>query len=135
MASSIIKSQTAINQIIERTLLDGSCILVRIAPSPKRTKKMASSIIILLSSIVILLLTHAIRWVLHLVRITPPPKEQKMASSIIKLLSIIRIKFRKNLGPFLHEFKHMFLIFKQHYTYFHTLFYSHISPKKLKTIF
>ena len=28
------------------------------------------------------------------------------------------------------EFKHMFLVFKQHYTYFHTLFYSYIFPKK-----
>ena len=39
MASSIIKSQTAINQIIERTLLDGSCILVRIAPHHLKEQK------------------------------------------------------------------------------------------------
>ena len=29
-----------------------------------------------------------------------------------------------------HVFKHMFLVFKQYYTYFHTLFYPYVFPKK-----
>ena len=33
-----------------------------------------------------------------------------------------------------HNFEHMFLVFKQHYTYLHTLFHSHVFPKKLKTV-
>ena len=32
-------------------------------------------------------------------------------------------------------FKHMFSVFKQHYMYFHTLFYSYKFPKKLKLLF
>ena len=28
-----------------------------------------------------------------------------------------------------HVFKYIFLVFKQHYTYFHTLFYSHVFQK------
>ena len=33
-----------------------------------------------------------------------------------------------------HEFKHMFSIFKQYNMYFHTLFLPHIFPKKLKIV-
>ena len=33
-----------------------------------------------------------------------------------------------------HVSKHMFSVFKQYYTYFHTLFHSHLFSKKLKTI-
>ena len=31
-----------------------------------------------------------------------------------------------------YEFEHMFLVFKQHYTYFYTLFHSYIFSKKIK---
>ena len=34
-------------------------------------------------------------------------------------------KYRTRL---VHMFKHMFSVFKQHYTYFHTLFYPHVFP-------
>ena len=30
------------------------------------------------------------------------------------------------------KLKHMFLVFKQYYTYFHTLFYPHVFPKKIE---
>ena len=33
-------------------------------------------------------------------------------------------------GCLLHNFKHMFSVFKQHYTYFHTIFHLHVFPKK-----
>ena len=33
-----------------------------------------------------------------------------------------------------HNFKHMFLVFKQHYTHFHTLCHPHIFLKKLKIV-
>ena len=33
-----------------------------------------------------------------------------------------------------HEFKHMFSIFKQYNMYFHTLFHPHVFPKKLKIV-
>ena len=29
------------------------------------------------------------------------------------------------------EFKHMFLVFKQHYTHFHTFFHPHVFPKNI----
>ena len=37
-------------------------------------------------------------------------------------------------GHLVHVFKHMFSVFKQHYTYFHTFFHPHVFPKKLKTV-
>ena len=43
--------------------------------------------------------------------------------------------YKQILRPHLvREFKHMFSVFKQHYTYFYTLFHPHLFPKKLKTI-
>ena len=45
------------------------------------------------------------------------------------------IRIIKNLRACLvHVFKHMFSVFKQHYTYFHTFFHPHVFPKKLKTV-
>ena len=37
-------------------------------------------------------------------------------------------------GCLVCEFKYMFSVFKQHYTYFHTLFHSYVFLKKLKTV-
>ena len=36
------------------------------------------------------------------------------------------------MGP--KKFKHMFLVFKQHYTYFHILFYLHVFLKNTNNI-
>ena len=33
-----------------------------------------------------------------------------------------------------HVFKHIFLVFKQYYTYFHTLFHSHVYPKDINNV-
>ena len=40
---------------------------------------------------------------------------------------------KKSRPCLVHNFKHMFSVFKQHYMYFHMLFHSHVFPKKLKT--
>ena len=40
----------------------------------------------------------------------------------------------KSRARLVHVFKHMFSIFKQHYTYFHIHFYPHVFPKKQKTV-
>jgi len=32
------------------------------------------------------------------------------------------------------EFKHMFLVFKQHYTYFHILFHLYVFPKNTNNV-
>ena len=37
-------------------------------------------------------------------------------------------------GCLVHYFKHIFSVFKQSYTHFHTLFHPHVFPKKLKTV-
>ena len=35
-------------------------------------------------------------------------------------------------GYLVHHFKHMFSVFKQHYTHFHTFFHSHVILEKTK---
>ena len=54
-----------------------------------------------------------------------PSKKKKLFYSVLAL-------FLRCLG--IHVFEHMFSVFKQYYTYFHTLFHPHIFLKKLKTV-
>ena len=37
-------------------------------------------------------------------------------------------------GRLVHVFKHIFSVFKQHYTYFHALFHSHVFPKNTNNV-
>ena len=37
-------------------------------------------------------------------------------------------------GCLVYQLKHMFSVFKQHYTHFHTLFHPYVYSKKLKTV-
>ena len=39
-----------------------------------------------------------------------------------------------NLGHLVQEFKYMFSVFKQHYTYFHTFFHPHVFPKNTNNV-
>ena len=78
---AIINIQADINQTIERTLLDGSCILVRVAPPPNKTKNgiINNHTVIINSHTAI---NQTIKRTLLdrsciLVRITPPPKRTK----------------------------------------------------------
>ena len=45
-----------------------------------------------------------------------------------------KLRVEKIFRRLVHEFKYMFSIFKQHYTYFFTFFHLHLFLKKLKTV-
>ena len=44
------------------------------------------------------------------------------------------VSCRTIMACLVHQLKYTFLVFKQHYMYFHILFHPHIFPKKLKII-
>ena len=45
-----------------------------------------------------------------------------------------KLKSKKSRVYLVHDFKHMFLVYKQYYMYFHILFHPHMFSKKLKTV-
>ena len=50
------------------------------------------------------------------------------------LLSLFAFLFFSLWPCLVYYFKHMFSVFKQHYTYFYTLFHLHVFPKKTEKL-
>ena len=55
-------------------------------------------------------------------------------ANALKQCHFQHVRGRKLRVCLVHVFKHMFLVFKQHYTYFYTLFHPHVFLKNTKNV-